>query len=186
MAVRDALADIRTKVVSATRPDGSILDEAELRRRYGSPEDHLATRRGYDRSELLRRSFRYRLLILPLALTASRPLSGRLRFHLKQRSLRAKQEIALGRRRRGALDRSARHKGDGAPRGGLNEAIRAHVAWRSACGSLRPFLPMRTYWPLTLRPMLHRPSCRLYARRDGQFSFLCPSRPVSSHPHHLC
>jgi hypothetical protein len=35
-AVRATLADIRTKVVSATLPDGSILDEAELRRRYGS------------------------------------------------------------------------------------------------------------------------------------------------------
>jgi hypothetical protein len=30
------------------------------------------------------------------------------------------------------------------------------------------------------------PLLPLCARQDGQFSFLFPSRPVSSHPHHLC
>jgi DNA-binding GntR family transcriptional regulator len=33
-AARDALADLRTKLVSATLPNGTVLDEAELRRRY--------------------------------------------------------------------------------------------------------------------------------------------------------
>jgi hypothetical protein len=63
----------------------------------------LATRRGRDRSGLLRRSFRYPL-ILPLALQPPRPLSGRRRFHLNSAACEQSQEIALGRRRGGALD----------------------------------------------------------------------------------
>jgi hypothetical protein len=34
-AVRDALADHRMQLISATLPDGSVLDVAELKRRYG-------------------------------------------------------------------------------------------------------------------------------------------------------
>jgi hypothetical protein len=33
-AARKALADLRAKVISATLPDGTVLDVAELRRRY--------------------------------------------------------------------------------------------------------------------------------------------------------
>ena len=33
-AVREALADLREKIVSATLPDGTVLSVAELRRRY--------------------------------------------------------------------------------------------------------------------------------------------------------
>jgi hypothetical protein len=33
-AAREALADLRTKVVSATLPDGTVLNVDELRRRY--------------------------------------------------------------------------------------------------------------------------------------------------------
>ena len=37
-AVRDAFADHRMQLISATLPDGSVLDVAELKRRYG-PSD---------------------------------------------------------------------------------------------------------------------------------------------------
>lgn len=37
-AVRDALDDHRMELVSATLPDGSVLDGVELKRRYG-PSD---------------------------------------------------------------------------------------------------------------------------------------------------
>ena len=37
-AVRDALADRRMQLISATLHDGSVLDVAELKRRYG-PSD---------------------------------------------------------------------------------------------------------------------------------------------------
>ena len=37
-AVRDALADHRIGLLSATLPDGSVVDGVELRRRYGPNE----------------------------------------------------------------------------------------------------------------------------------------------------
>ena len=38
-AVREALADHRIVLISATLPDGSVLDVAELKKRFGPYED---------------------------------------------------------------------------------------------------------------------------------------------------